>query len=176
MSPILLLLRAGLPALRGRIAEIGVTHRHLAQQLGMSGAALSLILSGARPLPRDFVQRARRALDTLATAERAATEARDRVLAGTPGGGMSGRCCDCGAALDTPAALAGLLPLVCGAPRPGRGLLRCMRPAGHAGRGGGGVHAAPIHHGTPQARVTTWADGPRARPRRASRRHLEPRV
>lgn len=70
--------------IRGRIATIGVTHRRLAAQVGLSPAALSLILSGARPMPSGFAARIERALNTLAAAERAAAEARDRVLAGPP--------------------------------------------------------------------------------------------
>lgn len=76
--------RATAARLRGRIAEIGVAHHCLARQMRLSPTLLSLILSGARPMPKDFVQRAERALNTLAAAERAAAEARDRVLAGPP--------------------------------------------------------------------------------------------
>ena len=74
------------PPRRGSAAgsEIGVTHRRLAGLLRLSPAALSLALSGARSMPPDFVARADRALDTLAAAEQAAAEARDRVLAGPP--------------------------------------------------------------------------------------------
>lgn len=71
--------------IRGRVAEIGVTHRRLAGQMRMSPAALSLILSAGRPMPTGFLERVQRTLDTLEAAERAASEARDRVLAGTPG-------------------------------------------------------------------------------------------
>lgn len=51
-------------------------------RLKIHPSSLSLILSGARPVPDGFAERVQRALDTLATAERATAEARDRVLAG----------------------------------------------------------------------------------------------
>ena len=74
-------------------------------------------------------------------------------------------CPDCGVDLDLDPAgrLSGALRLVCGAPRPGRVRMRCMRPAGHAGR-----HEARIAHGTPRARATTWQVGPPAVRRRAA--------
>ena len=76
--------RATAAQIRGRIAKIGVTHRLLAGRVGLSPAALSLILSGSRPAPTEFTARVEQALDTLAAAEQAASEARDRVLAGPP--------------------------------------------------------------------------------------------
>ena len=72
----------GCPRLRGRIAEIGVRHVDLAAALGMDPSLLSRYLNGRRDPPEGFQARVLAVLDRLAAAERAADEARQRVLAG----------------------------------------------------------------------------------------------
>ena len=67
--------------LRGRIAEMGVRHHMVAGEVGMHYTQLSRILNERQPMPDGFEERAHSALDRLEAAERAATEARARVLA-----------------------------------------------------------------------------------------------
>ncbi len=71
-----------LAAIRGRIAEMGVRQVDLAELLGIHPAQLSAILNGHRPPPEGFVERVNATLDRLEVAEKAAQEARARVLAG----------------------------------------------------------------------------------------------
>ncbi len=68
--------------IQGRIAELGVTQQDLANALGMHATLLNHILKGRRTPPADFYERVTAALDRLEAAERAADEARQRVLAG----------------------------------------------------------------------------------------------
>lgn len=49
--------------LRGRIAELAVSHKHIAAALGMHPSVLSRILRGKRPAPDGFVGRANAVLD-----------------------------------------------------------------------------------------------------------------
>ena len=67
--------------IKGRIAEAGVRRRDVAHAIGYSESMFSLILQGDRTLPLDFDSRVRAAIDRLETAEKAAQEARERVLA-----------------------------------------------------------------------------------------------
>ena len=64
------------------MAEIGVAQQDVAQQLGISVTSLNLYLNGRRRPPVDFEPRVLAALDLLERAERAADEARRRVLEG----------------------------------------------------------------------------------------------
>ena len=69
-------------AIRVRLTALGVSQHALAQALGVSQATLSLWLNGYRQPPAGFAAQAEAALDLLEQAERAAAEARARVLAG----------------------------------------------------------------------------------------------
>ena len=69
--------------IKGRIAEAGVRRRDVAHAIGYSESMFSLILQGDRTMPLDFDFRVRAAIDRLETAEKAAQEARERVLAET---------------------------------------------------------------------------------------------
>ena len=71
--------------IKGRIAEAGVRRRDVAHAIGYSESMFSLILQGDRTLPLDFDSRVRAAIDRLEAAERAAQEARERMLAETEG-------------------------------------------------------------------------------------------
>ena len=72
---------AGVARLRGRIAEMGVKHHEVAGEVGMHYTQLSRILNERQPMPKGFEGRVHSALDRLEAAERAAAEARARVLA-----------------------------------------------------------------------------------------------
>ena len=67
--------------IRARIAELGVRHADVANQLRMHPSALSAILRGRRRPPEGFGAKVDATLDLLGEAERAAEEARARVLA-----------------------------------------------------------------------------------------------
>ena len=71
----------GVARLRGRIAEMGVKHHVVAEEVGMHYTQLSRILNGRQAMPKGFEGRAHSALDRLEAAEQAAAEARARVLA-----------------------------------------------------------------------------------------------
>ncbi len=68
--------------IRGRIAEVGVRQADLAAQIGVNETLLNAILRGRRPMPAGFEDRVKTALDQFEAAERAAEEARERVLGG----------------------------------------------------------------------------------------------
>ena len=70
-----------IPGLRARIAEVGIRRQDIAVQLGYSESLFSLYINGRRPAPEGFEGRVQAALDLLEQADRAAKEARDRVLA-----------------------------------------------------------------------------------------------
>ena len=74
------------PKLIGRIAEIGVVQADVAVHLGIHPTLLNAILRGRRPMPEGFEARVHATLDRLETAEQAAQEARERVLAETEEG------------------------------------------------------------------------------------------
>ena len=69
--------------LRGRIAEAGIRHADLAKHLGIHPTLFSAIITGRRDAPVGFATRAHATLDRLEAAEKAAAEARERVLAET---------------------------------------------------------------------------------------------
>ena len=71
--------------LRGLIAERRMPRRAIAAQLGYSESLFSLILNGYRPMPEGLEERVHATLDRLETAEKAAAEARERVLAEAEG-------------------------------------------------------------------------------------------
>ena len=71
----------GVARLRGRIAEVGVKHHVVASEMGMHYTQLSRILNERQAMPDGFEERLNSALDRLEAAERAAAEARARVLA-----------------------------------------------------------------------------------------------
>ena len=71
-----------LASIRARIAELGVRHAAVAHELGIHPTLLSTILNGHRTPPADFERRVTAALDRLERAERAAEQARQRVLGG----------------------------------------------------------------------------------------------
>lgn len=66
----------------GRIAELGLVQADVATRLDMHPTMLNHILRGRRPMPEGMEARIHAALDRLEAAERAADEARARVLAG----------------------------------------------------------------------------------------------
>ena len=67
-------------AIRGRLAEAGVTQHDLAEQLGMHPTKLNHILRGRRSPTPDFCALAMAALARLERAEQAAAEARRKAL------------------------------------------------------------------------------------------------
>ena len=70
------------PRLRARLATLGVRHVDVANHLGIHPSLLSAILNERRKLSADFEKRITAAVDLLEKAEKAAQEARRRVLAG----------------------------------------------------------------------------------------------
>ena len=71
----------GTKRLRGRIAEAGIRRQDIAAQMGYSETMFSLFINGRRPTPEGFEERVLAVVDMLERAERAAQEARERVLA-----------------------------------------------------------------------------------------------
>ena len=71
-----------LKRIRGRMAELGVTQERLTESLGLERSALSRLLRGSRPLSEEMEGRIWAKLDLLREADRAAEEARGRVMAG----------------------------------------------------------------------------------------------
>ena len=75
-------------AIGARIATLGLSQRKLASMLGVSQAALNGWLNGYTRPPARFLERATEVLDVMEEVERAATAAREEVLArvreGTP--------------------------------------------------------------------------------------------
>ena len=67
--------------IKGRMGYLGITQERLALEMGLERSALSRYMRAARPMPDGFEARLHRALDQIEAAERAAAEARDRVLA-----------------------------------------------------------------------------------------------
>ena len=68
--------------IRSRLAGLKLPQHTLASMLGVSQTKLNLILNGHRPPPAGFEAEAVAALDTLERAERAAAQARAKVLRG----------------------------------------------------------------------------------------------
>ena len=71
--------------IRTRIFQLGISQERVALAAGYDPALFSRILNGIRPTPPDFVERVNATLDKLEAAEKAANEARERVLAGGAG-------------------------------------------------------------------------------------------
>ena len=69
--------------IKARMARSGISQTMLARRLGMSQGGLSQLFQGARPWPAGLEERMLAEVERLAAAEQAASEARDRVLAGT---------------------------------------------------------------------------------------------
>ena len=78
-----------LQALRLEIFRSGIHQRHVAAKLGMTEARLSRILAGKSPAPEGFKVECLDAIHIVQAAERAASEAFDRVMAG----GAQGEAC-----------------------------------------------------------------------------------
>ena len=71
---------------RGRIARLGIPQERVALEMGIDRSLFSRYLRGLRKPPDDFEARLNATLDRLEAAERAANEARERVLAETEAG------------------------------------------------------------------------------------------
>ena len=71
--------------IKARLARLGISQERLARILGIHPSLLTRYFRGDRPPPADFREKVNAALDKLEAAEKAAQEARERVLAG--GGG-----------------------------------------------------------------------------------------
>ena len=69
----------------GRIAELRLRQADVAARLAMHPTLFNAYLRGRRPAPDSFTTRVHAVLDLLEAAERAAQEARERVLAGFGG-------------------------------------------------------------------------------------------
>ena len=67
--------------IRGRMAQIGITQQALALAMGYERSAITRYLTGVRPMPEGFEERVMATLNLLGEAEKAAQEARERVLA-----------------------------------------------------------------------------------------------
>ncbi len=65
----------------GRIAELGLRQADLAVRLGIHPTLFNAILRGRREAPKGFEERVVAELDLQEAAEKAAQEARERVLA-----------------------------------------------------------------------------------------------
>ena len=65
-----------------RIYELGFSQEEVAQASGYEPSLLNRYLNGRRTPPADFEARVHAALDRLEAAEKAAQEARERVLGG----------------------------------------------------------------------------------------------
>ena len=72
--------------IKARIFQLGISQERVALAAGYDPTLFSRILNEIRPTPPDFVERVNATLDKLEAAERAATEARERVLAETEAG------------------------------------------------------------------------------------------
>ena len=70
--------------IRTRIFQLGLTQERVARAVGYDPTLFSRILNGLRRTPDGFEARVNLTLDRLEAAERAAEEARARVLAGGP--------------------------------------------------------------------------------------------
>ena len=68
-------------SIQARLAHSPISQERLAQVLGVSGAYLSRLIRGLRPMPEGFEERVHAVLDLHERAERAAQAARERVLA-----------------------------------------------------------------------------------------------
>ena len=73
-----------LHAIRARLVRLGLSERKFAKLLGISQPTLNARLNGDRRVPAGFEAQCAEALDVWEEAERAATEARAKVLEGRP--------------------------------------------------------------------------------------------
>ena len=71
--------------IKTRLARLGIPQERVALEMGIDRSLLSRYLRGLRKPPEGFEARLNATLDKLEAAERAATEARERVLAGGAG-------------------------------------------------------------------------------------------
>ena len=71
--------------LKTEIVRRGLRQQDVARQLGVDSSTFNLYLNGHRQPPPNFESRVIEALDLLEAAEQAASEARQRVLAGGAG-------------------------------------------------------------------------------------------
>ena len=70
-----------IPAIKARLAYLGITQERLALALGLERSALTRYLRGARPMPEGLEASIHAKLDHMEASEKAAQEARERVLA-----------------------------------------------------------------------------------------------
>ena len=70
--------------IKARIVQMGITQERLAVVLDIDPSLLGRYLRGIRPMPEGFEKRVHATLDRLEEAEKAAQEARERVLAEKP--------------------------------------------------------------------------------------------
>ena len=70
------------PEIRARSAQLGFSQERVALEIGIDPTLFSRILNGLRRQPEGFEVRVMEALDRLERAEKAAQEARERVLSG----------------------------------------------------------------------------------------------
>ena len=68
--------------IKARIFQLGVSQERVALAADYDPSLFSRILNGIRPAPEGFEARVNATLDRLEAAEKAADEARERVLAG----------------------------------------------------------------------------------------------
>ena len=68
--------------IRTRLALLGIPQERIALEMGIDRSLFSRYLRGLRKPPEGFEARLNATLDRLEVAERAANEARERVLAG----------------------------------------------------------------------------------------------
>ena len=73
-----------LHTIRARLVRLGLSERKFATLLGISQPTLNARLNGDRRVPAGFETQCVEALEVWEQAERAATEARAKVLAGRP--------------------------------------------------------------------------------------------
>ena len=68
--------------IKARMASLGLSQERFARILGIHPSLLTRYFRGDRPPPPDFSEKVNAALDRLERAEKAAQEAREKVLAG----------------------------------------------------------------------------------------------
>ena len=71
-----------IPKIKSRVVQLGLSQERLARHLKVHPSILTRYFRGDRKPPTEFVERLNRTLDLLERSERAADEARQRVLAG----------------------------------------------------------------------------------------------
>ena len=68
--------------IKARMAASGITQERLAIAMKLERSSINRYLRGVRPMPKGFEERVHSTMDVLEKAEKAAEEARQRVLAG----------------------------------------------------------------------------------------------